>query len=135
MMKIPQPVLLPQEEGRKPPLPFAQVQTWSWQPSRKTLLIQQRLMQPFFLSLLGFFLCFLHSIFLASYLYCSFAEFFPEMRMLTFPVGFYIPIIFFPNSSCSNVLDLRNLQEQVRKCILLSKLFWPTARKNCSSVR
>ena len=55
MMKTPQPVVLPQKEGRKPPLPFAQVQTWSWQPSRKTLLIQQRLMQPFFSVPFGLF--------------------------------------------------------------------------------
>ena len=39
------------------------------------------------------------------------------------------------NSKCSNLLDLRNLQEQVKNGILLAKLFWPTMRKNCSSVR
>ena len=88
MMKTPQPVVLPQKEGRKPPLPFAQVQIWSWQPSRKTLLIQQRLMQPFFSVPFGLFSyasCiqyFLHHISIVLL-----QNFFPEMKILTFPVS------------------------------------------------
>ena len=35
-------------------------------------------------------------------------------------VGFLIPIVFF-NLNCSNVLDLRNLQEQVKKKLSVSK--------------
>ena len=37
-------------------------------------------------------------------------------------------------SNCSNVLDLRNLQEQVKKAFCYQKLFWPfTVWINCSS--
>ena len=37
------------------------------------------------------------------------------------------------NFNCSNLLDMRNLQEQVKKAF--QKLFWPfTVRTNCSSV-
>jgi hypothetical protein len=32
--------------------------------------------------------------------------------------------LFFSNLNFSNVLDLRNLQEQVKKSILFQKLFW-----------
>ena len=35
---------------------------------------------------------------------------------------------------CSNLLDMRNLQEQVKKAFCYQKLFWPfTAWINCSS--
>ena len=39
---------------------------------------------------------------------------------------FKIHIIFFNlNSNCPNLLDLRNLQEQVKKVFCYQKLFWP----------
>ena len=42
-----------------------------------------------------------------------------KMSFLTFPACFYIPIIFYNmNSNCSNLLDERNLQEQVKKAFL-----------------
>ena len=38
------------------------------------------------------------------------------------------------NSNCSNLLDPRNLQEQVKKAFCYNKLFWPfTVWINCSS--
>ena len=38
------------------------------------------------------------------------------------------------NSNCSNILDMRNLQEQVKKTFCYQKLFWPfTVWINCSS--
>ena len=38
------------------------------------------------------------------------------------------------NSNCSNLLDLRNLQEKVKKAFCYLKLFWPfTVWINCSS--
>ena len=38
------------------------------------------------------------------------------------------------NSNCSNLLDMRNLQEQVKKAFCYQKLFWPfTVTINCSS--
>ena len=38
------------------------------------------------------------------------------------------------NSNCSNFLDMRNLQEQVKKASCYQKLFWPfTVWMNCSS--
>ena len=38
------------------------------------------------------------------------------------------------NYNCSNLLDMRNLQEQVEKAFCYQKLFWPfTAWINCSS--
>ena len=38
------------------------------------------------------------------------------------------------NSNCSNLLNMRNLQEQVKKAFCYQKLFWPvTVWKNCSS--
>ena len=48
---------------------------------------------------------------------------------------FLKPIIFSNlNSNCSNLLDLRNLQEQVKKAFCYQKLFWPfTVWTNCSS--
>ena len=54
---------------------------------------------------------------------------------LTFPACWSIPIIFSSlNSNCSNLLDMRNLQQQVKKAFCYQKLFWPfTARINCSS--
>ena len=37
------------------------------------------------------------------------------------------------NSNCSNLLDMRNLQEQVKKAFCYQKMFWPfTAWTNCS---
>ena len=37
------------------------------------------------------------------------------------------------NSNCSNLLYLRNLQEQVKKAFCYQKVFWPfTVRTNCS---
>ena len=54
-----------------------------------------------------------------------------KIFFLTFPTCFWIPIIF---SNCSNLLDLRNLQEQVKKAFCYQKLFWPfTVWINCSS--
>ena len=54
---------------------------------------------------------------------------------LTFPACFWIPIIFYDlNYNCSNLLDMRNLQEQVKKAFCYQKLFWPfTVWINCSS--
>ena len=56
------------------------------------------------------------------------------VHFLTFPACFYIPNIFSNlNSNCSNVLDLRNLQQQVKKAFVskivltfhcLNKLFF-----------
>ena len=104
MMKTPQPVLLLQEEGRKPPLPFAQVQTWSWQASRKTLLIQQRLMQPFFLFLLGFFPmlpAFNISCIISLLFFC---RIFSGNENTNFSCRFIIPIISFTvRINCSKV--------------------------------
>jgi hypothetical protein len=38
------------------------------------------------------------------------------------------------NSNCSNLLDMRNLQEQVKKAFCYQELFWPfTVWINCSS--
>ena len=38
------------------------------------------------------------------------------------------------NYNCSNLLDMRNLQEQVKKAFCYQKLFWPfTVWINCSS--
>ena len=38
------------------------------------------------------------------------------------------------NSNCSNLIDMRNLQEQVKKAFCYQKLFWPfTVWINCSS--
>ena len=43
---------------------------------------------------------------------------------LTFPACFYIPIIFSNlYFNCSNLLDMRNLQEQVKKAFCYQKLF------------
>ena len=43
---------------------------------------------------------------------------------LTFPVCFSIPIIFSNlNLNCSDFLDMRNLQEQVKKAFCYQKLF------------
>ena len=54
---------------------------------------------------------------------------------LTFPACFSIPMIFSNlNYNCSNLLDKRNLQEQVKKAFCYQKLFWPfTIWINCSS--
>ena len=60
--------------------------------------------------------------------------FFNQTYFLTFLAWFSIPIIFSNlNSDCSNLLDLRNLQEQVKKAFCYQKLFWPlTVWINCS---
>ena len=43
---------------------------------------------------------------------------------LTFPTCFWIPISFFNlNSNCSNSLDMRNIQEHVKKSFCYQKLF------------
>ena len=40
------------------------------------------------------------------------------------------------NSNCSNLLGMKNLQEQVKKAFCYQKLFWPfTFCINCSSDR
>ena len=54
---------------------------------------------------------------------------------LTFPACFKIPIFFSNlNSDCSDLLDLRNLKEQVKKAFCYQKLFWPfTVWIKCSS--
>ena len=54
---------------------------------------------------------------------------------LTFPACFEIPMNFSNfNSNCSDLLDLRNLQEQVKKAFCYQNLFWPfTVWINCSS--
>ena len=58
-----------------------------------------------------------------------------QLIFLTFPACFLIPIIFSNlNSNCSNLLDMRNLQEQVKKAFCYQKLFWHfTVWTNCSS--
>ena len=57
-----------------------------------------------------------------------------SIHFLTFPACFSIPIFFSDlNYNCSNLLDMRNLQEQVKKAFCYQKLFWPfTVRINCS---
>ena len=54
---------------------------------------------------------------------------------LNFPACFWIPIFFSSlNSNCSNLLDMRNRKEQVKKAFCYQKLFWPvTVQTNCSS--
>ena len=47
-----------------------------------------------------------------------------DLLFLTFPECFSIPIIFSDlNSNYSNLLDMRNLQEQVKKAFCYQKLF------------
>ena len=60
-----------------------------------------------------------------------------KKNFLTFPACFWIPIIFFNmNYNCPNLLDMRNLQEQVKKAFCYQKLFWPvTVWINCFSDR
>ena len=49
-----------------------------------------------------------------------------KSHFLTFPACFSIPNFFSNlNSNCSNSLDLRNIQEQVKKAFCYQKLFWP----------
>ena len=57
------------------------------------------------------------------------------LSFLTFPACFSIPIISSNlNSNCSNLLDMRNLQEQVKKAFCYQKLFWSfTVWINCFS--
>ena len=54
---------------------------------------------------------------------------------LTCSADFWITILFSNfNYDCSNVLDLINLQEQVKKAVCYQKFFWPfTVWINCSS--
>ena len=56
-------------------------------------------------------------------------------NFLAFPPCFLILIIFSNlNSNCSNLLDMRNLQEQVKKAFCYQNLFWPfTVWINCSN--
>ena len=58
-----------------------------------------------------------------------------SFHFLTFPACFKIPIIFSNlNYNCSNLLDLRNLQKQVKKAFCYQRYFWPlSVRTNCSS--
>ena len=58
-----------------------------------------------------------------------------KLYFLTFPACFWIPIIFSNMiSNCSNLLGMKNLQEQVKKAFCYQKLFWPfTVWINCSS--
>ena len=58
-----------------------------------------------------------------------------QQFFLTFLACFSIPIIFSNlNQDFSNFLDMRNLQEQVKKAFFYQKLFWPfTVWINCSS--
>ena len=47
---------------------------------------------------------------------------------------FQFVILSYFNSNCSNLLDMRNLEEQVKKVFSYQKLIWPfTAWINCSS--
>ena len=47
-----------------------------------------------------------------------------KIAFLTFPACFYIPIIFSNmNYNCSDLLDLRNIQEKVKKAFCYQKLF------------
>ena len=39
------------------------------------------------------------------------------------------------NSNCSNLLDLRNLQEQVKKALCCQKLFWPFLTNSSSDLK
>ena len=59
-----------------------------------------------------------------------------KVNFLTFPACLWIPINFSNlNPNCSNLLDMRNLQEQVKKAFCYQKLFWPfTVPTNWSSV-
>ena len=54
---------------------------------------------------------------------------------LTFPACFWIPIIFSNfDYNCSNFIDMRKLQEEVKKALGYQKLFWPSSIwMNCSS--
>ena len=58
-----------------------------------------------------------------------------EFTILTFPACFSIPIFFSNlNYDCSILLDIKNLQEQVKKAFCYWKLFWPfSVWINCSS--
>ena len=57
-----------------------------------------------------------------------------KLIFLTFPACFLIPIFFSNlNSNCSNLLDMRNLQEEVKKGFFYQNLPWPfTVWINCS---
>ena len=59
-----------------------------------------------------------------------------NVHFLTFPAYFLIPIFFCNlNANCSNLSDMRNLQEQVKNAFCYQKLFWPfTVWINCSMI-
>ena len=59
----------------------------------------------------------------------------PVIIFSNFSCMFLNPNNFFSlNSNCSNLLDLRNLKQTVKKAYCYQKLFWPfTVRTNCSS--
>ena len=49
-----------------------------------------------------------------------------KLSFLTFPADFWIPIIVSNfNYNCSTLLDMRNLQEQVKKAFCYQNFFWP----------
>ena len=53
-----------------------------------------------------------------------------KIFFLTFP-AYYAPIIFSLDLNCSDLLYLRNIQEQLKKAFCYHKLFWPfTVRTN-----
>jgi hypothetical protein len=58
-----------------------------------------------------------------------------QLWLVNFSCMFLNPnIISNLDSNCSNLLDMRNLQEQVKKAFCYQKLFWPfTVWINCSS--
>ena len=66
--------------------------------------------------------------------YCIFSIH-DQSHFLTFPECFSIPIIFSNlNSNISDLLDLRNLKEQVKKTFCYQTLFWSfTVWINCCS--
>jgi hypothetical protein len=91
------------------------------------------------------FLNFIHrfkSAILSIFHFCQNGTFKPvrEIRKKNWWKAFFwsiinIAIMIFSNSNsnCSNWLDLRILQEQVKKAFCYQKLFWPfTVRINCS---
>ena len=116
MMKTPQPVVLPQKEGRKPPLPFAQVQTWSWQASRKTLLYPTTINAALF--------------------FCSFWAF--SSMLPAFNISCIISLLFFcrifsgnenTNFSCRFIIPIVSFSLQIN-CSIDHKnfaIYWPLA--------
>ena len=74
-------------------------------------------------------------VFYIQFILYSHFGLYKKVHILSFPACFWIPIIFSNfNYNCSNLLDMRNLQKQVKKAFFYQKLFWPsTAWINCSS--